>query len=301
MALCATGCLDAPHDNPYDPENPNKAYLSLAVNELGQFALQGATVDLVHDETTVQSETSNEDGVVIFDNIDPGIYQLRTEAMYYSPVEQGPETLWAGFEISRKIDMITLHFDDETTGISSPHRLASITGMWEIVEDQDQPEAHSTPNVYQGIDGEPEEISLALCENSSQSFLIVAKLKVDGASSENWRAGIVFRYQDALNCYRLLLSSDTIQCYYLVNGQFNEVRSVETELATDTWHTISVGRNQSEGLIRISLNNEYLFIVNDIVFMGGQVGLMISNGDDFVPAIVKFDDVTIDLTYSYTQ
>ncbi|UCD06524.1 MAG: carboxypeptidase regulatory-like domain-containing protein [candidate division WOR-3 bacterium] len=301
VALCATGCIDAPHDNPYDPENPNKAFLSLTVNELGQFDLQGAVVDLVHDETTVQSDTSNEHGIVIFRNIDPGIYQLRTEAMHYAPVEQGPETLWAGFEVSRKIEMITLHFEDEMTGTSSPHRLTSVGGTWEIVEDHGQPEAHSTPNVYQGIDDDPEEISLALCENATQAFLVVAKLKVDAASTENWRAGIVFRYQNALNGYRLLLSSDTIQCYYLVNGQFNDVRSVERELTTDTWYTIRVGRNQSEGLIRISLNNEHLFTVNDIVFLGGQVGLMISNGDDFVPAIVNFDDVTIDLTYSYTQ
>ncbi len=301
IALCATGCLDAPHDNPYDPENPNKAFLSVTVNELGQFDLQGATVDLVRDETTVQSDTSNEHGIVIFENIDPGIYQLRTEAMYYAPVEQGPETLWAGFEISRNIDMNTLHFDDEMTGTSSPHRLTPVTGMWEIVEDYDQPEAHSTPNVYQGIDGDPEEISLALCDGPTQAFLIEAKLKVDAASTENWRAGIVFRYQNALNGYRLLLSSDTVQCYYLVNGQFNEVRSVERELTTDTWHTIRVGRNQSEGLIRIILNNEHLFTVNDIVFFGGQVGLLISNGDGFVPAIVNFDDVTTDLTYSYIQ
>ncbi|MDH4211625.1 MAG: carboxypeptidase-like regulatory domain-containing protein [candidate division WOR-3 bacterium] len=301
IALCATRCLDAPHDNPYDPENPNKAYLSINVNELGLFDLQGATVSLIHDGSTVQSDTSNEHGSLVFAEVDPGIYYLRAEATYFSAVEQGPETLWAGFEISRMIEMLTLNFDDEMPGVSTPHHLSSITGMWEIIEDYGQPEAHSIPRVYRGIDSSPEEIALSLCDTAAQYFLIETKLKVEESSSENWRTGIVFRYQNALNCYRLLLSPDTIQCYSLINGQLNDIRTVERESSVGVWHTIRVGRRQGEGLIRIRLDNETLFTLYDNIFLGGHVGLIVSNGDDFIPAVVDFDDVSIDLLYSYIQ
>ena len=301
IVLCMNGCLEAPHDNPYDPQNPNKAYLSVSVDELGVFDLQGATVKLIQDASTIQTDTSDEHGIVVFDNIDPGIYHLRAEATYYSAVEQGPETLWAAFEISRRIDITTLHFDDESPGVSSPHHLTSITGTWKIDEDHNQPEAHSIPNVYQGMDIDPEGIALSLCNTASQSFLIEAKLMVDPASSENWLAGVVFRYQDASNYYILLLSPTGVQCYTLVNGQVNDIRIMDRELNVDVWYTLRVGRNQNEGLIRIRLDDDNLFALYDNVFLGGHVGLVVSNGDDLPPVIVSFDDVSINLMYSYVQ
>lgn len=301
IAICTTGCLDAPHDNPFDPQNPNKAYLSVSVNELGAFDLQGATVELIQDASTIQIDTTDEHGNVVFDNIDPGIYHLRAEATYYSVVEQGPETLWAAFEISRKVEMITLHFDDELSGISSPHHLNSTTGTWMIEEDHDQPEAHSAPNVYRGTDGDPEEIALSLCNTATQAFLIETKLKVDANSSENWRAGVVFRYQDSSNYHILLLSPTALQCYTLVDGQINDIRIVEKELNVGVWYKLRVGRNQSEGFMRIQLDNNIFFTLYDNVFYGGHVGLVVSNSDDLLPTIVSFDDVSIDLSYSYIQ
>jgi hypothetical protein len=301
IALSATGCLDAPHDNPYDPDNPNKAYLSVSVNELGSFDLQGATVKLVRDASIVQTDTSNEHGAVVFENIDPGIYYLHAEALYYSTVVHGPETLWADFEISRKIEMITLNFDDEMAGISSPRHISSIIGTWEIVEDHDQPQAHSTPNVYRGIDSNPEEIALALCDTATQYFLIEVKLKVDTSSTENWRAGIVFRYQNASNYRVVILSSTAVQCYSLIDGQIDDIRTVERELTAGVWYKLRAGRNQGDALIRINMDDNHLFTLYDNVFWGGKVGLFVSNIDDFDPAIVTFDDVSIDVLFSYTQ
>lgn len=300
-AFCTNGCIDAPHDNPYDPQNPNKAYLSVSVNELGSFDLQGATVKLIQNATTIQTDTTDEHGIVVFDHIDPGIYHVRTEATYYSAVEQGPETLWAAFEISRKVQMITLHFDDELSGISSPHHLSSTSGTWIIDEDHDQPEEHSTPNVYRGVDGDLEDIALSLCNTTTQSFLIEANLKVDATSSENWRAGVVFRYQDASNYRILLLSPTAVQCYTLIDGQINDIRIVERELNVEVWYTLTVGRNQNEGFMRIQLDNSNLFTLYDNIFYGGKVGLVVSNSGDSLPVIVSFDDVSIDLTYSYIQ
>jgi hypothetical protein len=301
IALCAICCLNAPHDNPYDPQNPNKAYLSVTVNELGLFDLQDATVSLVHEGSTVQSDTSDEHGSVVFEEVDPGIYYLHAEAAYYSAVEQGPESLWAGFEISREIEMLTLNFDDEAAGVSSPHHLSFVTGTWQIIEDNDQPEAHSIPHVYQGIDDRPEEVAISLCDTAAQYFLIEAKLKVETSSSEHWRTGVVFRYQNATNCYRFLLSPDTVQCYSLINGQLNDIRTVGRETAVGTWHTLRVGRRQGEGLIRIQLDNEQMFTLYDNIFLGGKVGLIVSNDDDFISTVVEFDDVSIDLLYSYIQ
>lgn len=301
ILISLNGCLDAPHDNVYDPKNPNKAYLLLNVNELGLYDLQGAIVSLLVEDSIAQSDTSDELGVVAFEKVDPGVYYLLTEATYYSALEQGPESLWAGAEVNRKIELVTLDFEDDYAGISSPYRFNAMNGTWTIIADTEQPEAHSAPQVYQGSDINPEEIALSLCDTEALHFLFQIRMKVEITSNENWQAGVVFRYQDEDNCYRLLLSTDTIRCYALINGQHTELRQVVKESNTGEWHTIRVERRDGESYIRIIIDNAVLFSLFDNVFSGGRIGLIVSNGDFFEPTTVNFDDVTIDLTHTHLQ
>jgi len=302
VALLLTACLDAPRDNIYDPENPNKAYLSMNIYGLGIYPLEGAVANLLRDGNVIKSDTSNELGAVVFENIDPGIYYFTAAASHYSPIEQGPESLWAGGYIAdRRIEFLTLHFEDDLLGASSPHCFIASSGAWVIDEDTEEPEAHSTPNVYQGVDSSSSGYSLSLCEPEAQYFLLEAKLKVAASSENNWHAGVVFRFQDENNCYKLLISPDTTYCYYLVNGQPIYLNIKERAFAVDTWHTLKVERRRGESTIRISINNTVLFTSYDNIFSEGQVGLFVSNNDGPAAATTNFDDVTVDLTNTDVQ
>lgn len=301
LALTLQTCLDAPHDNIYDPENPNKVHVSLNVNEIGLYELQGAIVSLLCEDTVAYSDTTDEQGTVEFEEMNPGIYYLRAEATYFSAVQQGPDSLWAGDEVNYRLELRTLDFEDDIPGTPSPHRFAAETGTWVIGEDDGQSEAHSVPNVYQGIDSSSQETALSLCDTEAQYFLIETELKVDTASAENWQVGIVFRYEDGDNCYILLLSCSTINCYRRIGGQQTLMHTAAIEMHVDEWHTIMAERRDGENYIRIRIDDYLLFSMYDDMLSGGQVGLIVSNGADSSPVIVNFDDVTIDVTNTHIQ
>ena len=301
LALTLQTCLDAPHDNIYDPENPNKVHVSLNVNEIGLYELQGAVVSLLREDTIAYSDTTDEQGAVVFEEVNPGIYYLLAEANYLAAVRLGPDSLWAGDEVNYKLELRTLDFEDDIPGTPSPHRFAAQTGTWVIKEDDGQYAAHSVPNVYQGIDSIPQETTLSLCDTEAQYFLIETALKVDTASAENWRAGIVFRYQDEDNCYMLLLSKDSIECYCRRAGQQTLVRTLVIGTNVGEWHTIRAERREVENYVRIRIDDYVLFSLYDDQLSGGQVGLMVSNVADSSPVIVSFDDVTIDVTNTHIQ
>jgi hypothetical protein len=301
LTLQLISCLDAPRDNIYDPENPNRVSISLNVNEIGLYDLQGASVSVVREDTVAYSDTTDEHGTVVFEEVNPGIYYFLAEATYYSTVQRGPDSLWAGDEVDYKLELRTLDFEDDIPGTPSPHRFAAGTGTWAIKEDGGQSESHSVPNVYQGIDSSSEETALSLCDTEAQYFLLEMAFKVDAPSAENWLAGVVFRYQDDDNCYRLLLSHDTINCYCRISGQQTLLHTAARETNVDVWHTIRVERREGENYVRIRVDDYVLFSLYDDLLFEGQFGFIVSGGVEFSPVIVNFDDVTIDVTNRYLQ
>lgn len=301
FSLVQVSCLDAPRDNIYDPGNPNKASISLICYELGSYTLAGAIVNLLHDNEIVASDTTDEHGVAVFEEIDPGVYYLRGIAPYYRAIEYGPESLWASVQISDyRMKFLTLDFDDDPVGTASPHRFLSVSGIWAVEDYIEEPQAHSTPHVYQGIDSTTS-YALSLCEPEAQDFLLEVHLKVAASSENNWQAGVVFRHQDNNNCYLLLITPEQAYCYSVVNGQVMVLRVIDRIFAVDSWHVLRVERRESEPMIRVIIDEAVLFSVYDNIFTDGRSGLIVSNGEGPAPVTVSFDDVTLDVTHTHTE
>ncbi|MBE0433263.1 hypothetical protein IBX73_07345 [candidate division WOR-3 bacterium] len=294
IMLSITACLDAPRDNIWDPDNPDKAYFSLIVRELGYYEMPGAVVDLLRDGVIIKSDTSDENGVVAFADIDPGIYDFRGEATYYAAVDLGPESLCAGaYVVDQPLDLCTLPFEDEVLGMGSAHGLVPMSGTWSIAQDDRCPDAHSTPQVYQGMDHDTGGSALSYCETEAQYFVFEVKLSVDTSTMGDWEAGVVFRYQDESNYCKLVITPDTVTCYCLINGQKTELRAMARESVAGAWYTIRVERRQYEAFFRTAIDNSVFFGIYDTVFSGGLLGLTASNYDNGGTAAVNFDDVTL--------
>jgi len=302
ILLTITTCIDAPRDNKYDPKNPNRAYLSASIYEIGLFPLEAATVDLTQNSTIVQSDTSGPDGTAEFEEIVPGIYTICADALHYSTVICPVETLWAGTYLeSLRLEFNTLDFEDEIAGTSSPHRFVPLSGSWTIANDSQQPELHSTPNVYRASDIITTEAAVSLCQAETESFLFNARMKVDVSSGNSWRAGLVMRYQDAGNYYRFMLSSDTAYCDLVMNGQTINLQAEARESDPGVWQKLSIEKPDSWIFVRLNVNDLPVFTVYDNVFPGGQVGLITYTEEGSETVTVYFDDVTLDLTYGLQE
>jgi hypothetical protein len=297
LATCVFSCLDAPHDNIYDPENPDKAYLSAITYEFGTYPLEDAIVYLMQDDDIIESDTSDGCGVVEFQDLVPGIYRISAESPHFVPVEYYPESLWAGrYIINRYIPFVTLHFEDDTQGSSSPYGFDDIHGTWLVVNDDDQPDSHSIPNVYSGTDSSTGLFALSLCEPEADYFLFEARMKIDGSSGTDWQAGVVFRYQDESNHYGFTISPETAYCYQVLNGQNVYTGSMAVEVEVDTWHTIRVEHREIEKIVSMAFNDGVMLPLYDSILSGGRVGLFVSNSESTTPVTTSFDDITVDLT-----
>ena len=293
-------CLDAPHDNPYDPDNPNRASLSGIAYELGLYPVEGAQVCLMQQGEIVKEETSNVQGVIELEDIVPGIYDINGSLFHYSSVSYQSESLWAGqYSVNYRIEFTTLEFDDDVAGTSSPHRFIPLSGSWLVTEDIQQPEMHSIPHVYTITNSSIVDSAIALCECEAENFLFETKIKIDTTSGDNWRVGVVFRYQDANDFYLLVLSPETTYCDVVVEGQLTHLQAKARAVTPGNWHRLRVERPYGWITIAIKLNNLVLFAVYDDIFSGGRIGLLSYNYEDTTTTTVHFDDVTVDLTHGH--
>ena len=292
--LGLTACLDAPRDNIYDPENPDKAYISLCVQEIGCLPLDGANVDLMRDGVVLRSDTSDQDGAVEFGEIDPGIYYFRGRTPHYADAYLGPESLWAGTRVENaRLDIGTLDFEDDLPGTGAVYGMVTVSGSWSIGTENADPEFHSTPQVYQGGDPDTTTCAVACRATGDQYFTFEVKLSVDTSTTGDWEAGVVFRFQDGLNYYKLVLTPDTFRCYCVVSGYETQLRAVAQATAAGEWHTMRVERHLNEAYFRIVLDHFVYFIVFDDIFSGGLVGLCSSNRNNGGTTKVNFDDLTL--------
>ncbi|UCF71082.1 MAG: hypothetical protein JSW49_02060 [candidate division WOR-3 bacterium] len=295
-------CLDAPRDNMYDADNPNKAYFSMIVYELGLYPIEGSVVNLTQNDTIVKSDTTDSNGIAAFEEIDPGIYYITATTEYYQPIASGPESLWAeAYVVDHRMEFLTLHFEDDLLGTPSPYRLMIESGHWAVVVSDEEPQTHSTPHVYLGNDSMPSGCALSLCELDAEHFFFSVRLNVLGTEESNWNAGVVFRFQDKYNYYALTLSPDTTYCYVLRDGQLSYLRAIARETKVDTWHNIKVEHREGEPTIRINIDDAVYFALYDNILSGGRVGLIVSDNDGPIPASTYFDDFTLDLSYSHVQ
>lgn len=302
FVLVCTVCIEAPHDNRYDPENPDRAYLSATVYELGTYPIEAAAVSLTQGDNIVRTDTSDAAGMIEFREIRPGIYDLNTQALHYSTVFTPTESLWAGVEIEDlRIELNTLYFEDEIVGTSSPYRFETLAGSWFITEDHEQPGMHSAPRVYGGRNDTADDLAIALCQTEADGFLLEANIKIDTSAHAGWRAGFVVRYHDASNHYMITIARDTIYCDLVLNGQITNVSIKAQESAPGVWQKLRIERPDAWIFIRVSLDDELVFTLYDNTLLSGRVGLLVYNEVEPRITTAYFDDVTLDLTYGISN
>lgn len=299
-AILLSTCLDAPRDNVYDPENPDRAYMSVVMYEFGLYPMEGAVACLTQEGEIIKADTSDLLGQVEFEEIVPGIYGISGEALHYSAAAYFPESIWAGEYITDlRMEFHTLDFEDDSQGTSSPYRFEPTHGAWAIIEDNQQPGAHSTPQVYTSIDSSSNECAITLCEPEAHKFMFEARMKVSESSGSNWQAGVIFRYQDENNYYSFTVSPETTFCSLVLNGQHTYIRIRVRESAPDIWQNMQVEHREGDYTIRLSIDDVVVFSLIDDIFAGGRVGLIASDCNQPSPVYVNFDDVTLDLTHLY--
>ncbi|HEC78743.1 MAG TPA: carboxypeptidase regulatory-like domain-containing protein [candidate division WOR-3 bacterium] len=285
------GCINAPHSNIYDPENPHKARITGSVREPDGTPLENAVIALFQGEKMIQSDTSDGEGVFMLDDITPGIYKIEATALYYTMVEISPETLWAGTKLNGfDIYFSTLHFDNEAAGTASAYGFETITGDWNIMNDNGQTTEHSLPNVYNGKNKNTEK-ALVLYSMDFGDFKFKTKLKILNSTEENWEAGIVFRYRNEENHYCLKISSDTLSLVKKENGIQKAVAVVECATPKEKW--FSLGVECYFTVIKTYLNDQLMFYEVNNVLTSGRAGLTVMNKIPTQTTSVNFDDVTI--------
>lgn len=294
ISFVILACLEPEHDNPYDPQNPDKAYLRGITYKHNLTAFPGALIKLIRNDEIIKEVESDNNGWYEIDEIDPGIYAILAEAGYYTPVQIFPESLPADSYDTLDIlfSEIFFDFENESAGIIEPHGFNVIWGNWIVISDPAQPGAHSVPNVYNGTTLMSSELAIALFNEPVKDFWFEIKLKILDSSDEDWETGVVLRYQDEHNFYLLLIAADKIALFKIINNNWHLLaENTSINFSKDNWY--SLGADFRGGHINVSLNQSSVFDVQDDSFLDGAIGLWLRNLE--LPNItsVNFDDIAI--------
>ena len=119
-------------------------------------------------------------------------------------------------------------------------------------------------------------------------FNLTTRFKIAGGTAEQM-AGVVFRYQNESNCYVIRASAlgNNVRFYKVVDGVRSNPIGPETDIATNTWHTLAV---QCQGnQITCWLDGKLLMpMLHDNSFATGKIGFRTKSD-----AVGYFGDTTI--------
>lgn len=151
-----------------------------------------------------------------------------------------------------------------------------------------QREATNQILMHDGRNGEPDGFAVAVYRSERfDDAEISVRMKATGGSRAG---GLVWRYQDPMNHYVVLLNlaDQELAVYRVVRGNRIRIeREDDLELDPDAWHTLRIV--QDDGMMRVYLGGIRVFRDRDRTFRGpGGVGLW-SAGD----AVVSFDDFRV--------
>jgi len=153
-------------------------------------------------------------------------------------------------------------------------------------------QAVSAPNVYElakpasftsGVTG------LAILPGDDyDDFTFESSVKALTDSDNSWGAGLVFRYRDSNNFYRVRIAANDLILYKAVNGANTILYSKSQVFSKDTWYKIKV--EASGSTLNVYLNDNLLTTtpVTDTAFSIGRLGLA---GLNTVHA--QYDDVKV--------
>lgn len=297
VSFVILACLEPEHDNPYDPENLNNAYLGGTVYGFDGLPIQGAIVKLKRDAIILREVASDDNGWYEFDRIEPDVYHLIAEAGYYMPLYMYDVDIASG-SYNDSFDLyfqeIYFDFEGEPVGTPEPRGFTIISGNWQIRQDPLQPGEHSVPNVYNGVMITPStnEFAMTAFRDPVKDFWLDVKIKILSTNMGNWETGVVLRYQDELNFYLLVLRPDEMTLYKIQGGNSHELAKDENMIfSPDVWYFISVDFHDDD--IEVFLNQNSVFQSSDNAFSEGFIGLYVKTWDDPDTASVYFDDISI--------
>ncbi len=279
-------CLNPPHENEYDPDNPNKASLSGTVyGPDGEVA--GAIVHMIpdYDSTDVYTDTTDVNGEYFFEELDPGIYTIFTTAEYHYPQECYPESLPAYAVDTIDVFMHWLFtFDNESVGDTMPFGFEKIWSNWSVAEDQSAP---SSPNVYRC---ETMDEGFTAVIGNYSNFCLGADFKVVGPDSM-WNVGFMLRYDDPDNYYCVSIISGAIHFIRRLNGTPSYIGFSSVTINTDEWHNLDVDACGSNFYVYLDGDNK--IEVTDTTITEGRIGLYVAKGAS-TPSTAHFDNVRFD-------
>jgi len=279
-------CLKPEHDNEYDPNNPNKAYLEGNVYGFDSFPVRNAKVALTYDDSNFIEQYSDNEGWYSFDRVDPGIYKIVAHGEYYKFFEYYPESLSAGASDTFDIYFYEAFWDFENEPLNThePLGFSAVAGAWSVIDNHDQ------GHVYNGITPGTG-LAVAITDVVVNDFYYESMIKVDTSSGNTFVAGILFRYRDDQNFYVVIFFTDHIKLIESHLGTWTIIDTKWRGFSLNHWHTLSV--DCSGDHIQVFIGNETtpLFDVHNGTFADGRVGLFAENNSS-----VSFDDIYIDIS-----
>lgn len=298
LLLSTLSCLNPGRDNPYDANNPDKAYLGGTVYGINYHPIDGAVIKLIQDSDIVEETQSDGDGWYEFTGVDPGFYKLVAESDLYTPLEYDMDLL-AGTKddsFDPYFQEIFFDFENDPLGPTPPRGFLIKSGQWDIIQDNTNPGMHSVPKVFRGrnVHG-VEPFAQAVFKEPIKDFWMDAMLKYDMTSSNGLgAAGFVLRGQDEHNFYLLLLDVDALALWVVMNDTFHhEPLALDTTVVflPDTWYCMAAEFCDNE--IHVYINENEVFALQDNTFQQGFVGLFVKSWQPGGSSAVHFDDVGI--------
>ena len=295
--LLLTVCLEPPRDNLYDPLNPDKVNLGGTTYRHDGSRLPEVSIRLIQRDSLVEEAVSGSDGWFEFSDIDPGIYKLvaKPTEYYYMPVEFLSESLSAGTDTILDIHFshMVFDFESEPVGTREIPEWTVQTGWWQVVEDTSHGPLHSVPNVFRGY--VPDTIiGVALCLTNQplNNFFYEVMMKSDDVSPLGWQMGMVFRYQNEHNFYRVRItetSPNRLVINKVVDDNVTVLYMDDPPIARNVWYKMTVECVGTEITFKLQGHNvDIVQIMNDPSLDHGKLGMLIIN-----PGAVHFDDISV--------
>lgn len=287
IVLILISCLKPARDNPFDPDNPQKAnltgYILSADGKVGEARIilkyYGYNDNKVYAETTADNEGKYE-----FLEVDPGIYRILAFAPHYLTGGYFPESLPAGMSdtVNLYLPGMIFDFDDVPIGTKEPYNFKVTFGNWMVKSENNAP---SPPNVYNCNDT----LGLSLYNKIMDNCCISIELMIKNLPPSG-KAGIVLRFTDHLNYYLVAISKDTLSFGKFVDGIYDPLGSAPNSINANEWYNLFV--ESSGEYFKIYFNGEMKIDETDEEFSEGKFGALIY-GEDNIPSDVCFDDVKI--------
>jgi hypothetical protein len=276
-------CINPPHDNAFDPENPDKANLAGTVYDglHNNILLTHGMVILAHmGGAPADTVTIDGSGGYGFDSIDPGIYEINAASSHLMT-----ETFTESLPADTNIDDLDLYaskaifdLEDESLNTQEPRCFRVMNGTWTVVDDPVQ------DHVYQGITPGTG-LAIAMSDIMLGDFYCDSKIRVD-TSSIGFFTGLLFRYRDSLNFYGAMFSVNTLHLIRVSGGTWTAIDSMPHVFSPGTWYTLAVECTGDHIEVYLNYGSAPLINKHDNTIPGGKVGLFAEH-----LTTVRFDDI----------